>query len=558
MIIGVFIRNFKLFSQTTFIPLSNGEYFTGLIGDNGVGKTTILQALDVYFNKSEWQCSVWADEKEKSEAFIQPVFLIPRDLIPEDLKKEADTINKYMWELRGKTKPDNDPNGYLKYFGGFISSVPDSEFKKTHIMLSIGTNSYQKAVYNIFDKSIINDADRWYRFINSVFNYIYVPTSPDPVSIFSKLSNKQLLAEVEQMSKEDFDCVSPSLLDTSERLLLTVAVLNRSLPQSTGHLCIAGFDEPESALQISSCYDLFERIYKIVGINSQVILTSHWYGFIPLLTQGLLVNILRQNKKTKFFRFDISRFREDIKIRKRIFKEKYHEELPVDVELKTVNDFIQTVIGSVINEPYYNWLICEGSSEKIYFNYYFEDLIRDGNLRIVPVGGVREVKKIYTYLTTPFSDLRDYIKGRVLLLSDTDTQLLEFETHNIPNLYCYRLVNHHGKSELVHIKANPKSPATEIEDVLNGLVFHKALLYFKKFYPDHLDFVSDEDTPQSASYYSLDLPPSHKDKLTAFFDHHHSIKTQFAYKYIEICKSGNYETPEWINNIKDIFTKEDN
>ena len=117
MIIGVFIRNFKLFSQTTFIPLSNGEYFTGLIGDNGVGKTTILQALDVYFNKSEWQCSVWADEKEKSEAFIQPVFLIPRDLIPEDLKKEADTINKYMWELRGKTKPDNDPNGYLKYFG---------------------------------------------------------------------------------------------------------------------------------------------------------------------------------------------------------------------------------------------------------------------------------------------------------------------------------------------------------------------------------------------------------------------------------------------------------
>ena len=208
-----------------------------------------------------------------------------------------------------------------------------------------------------------------------------------------------------------------------------------------------------------------------------------------------------------------------------------------------MTDFVQSLIGSVINEPVYNWLICEGSSEMIYFNYYFADEIRNKRLRIVPVGGIREVKKIYLYLSPPFVDLRDYIKGNIVLLTDTDTQLLEFETPRIHHLDIFRLINSHGETHLAHISANPKSPDTEIEDVLNGQVFNKTLLFFKKEYPELLDFVIDEDKPEIPSYYAMNLSVSDKQKLTKFFDSHHSNKTRFANKYIEICKKGNYEIP---------------
>ena len=90
--------------------------------------------------------------------------------------------------------------------------------------------------------------------------------------------------------------------------------------------------------------------------------------------------------------------------------------------------------------------------------------------------------------------------------------------------------------------------------VLNGKVFHKALLYFKKLYPKYLDFVDEKEHPEIPSYYSMDLSPSQQKKLTAFFDHHHNIKTRFAAKYIEICQSGNYLIPTWIEEIKKIYS----
>ena len=46
MIIGIILRNFKTYKNINYIPLSNGERFSGLIGSNGVGKSSILEALD--------------------------------------------------------------------------------------------------------------------------------------------------------------------------------------------------------------------------------------------------------------------------------------------------------------------------------------------------------------------------------------------------------------------------------------------------------------------------------------------------------------------------------
>ena len=80
MIIGIFIRNFKIYGHTTFIPLSNGDEFTALIGDNGVGKSTVLQALDCFFNNKKLTQNVFMKYEDGQNSFIQPVFLIPKEI----------------------------------------------------------------------------------------------------------------------------------------------------------------------------------------------------------------------------------------------------------------------------------------------------------------------------------------------------------------------------------------------------------------------------------------------------------------------------------------------
>ena len=49
MIIGVILRNFKTYKNINYIPLSNGESFSGFIGANGIGKSSILECtLQIY------------------------------------------------------------------------------------------------------------------------------------------------------------------------------------------------------------------------------------------------------------------------------------------------------------------------------------------------------------------------------------------------------------------------------------------------------------------------------------------------------------------------------
>ncbi len=561
MLLGLFIRNFKGYAETIFIPLSKGDNFSGLIGDNGVGKTTVLQAIDVFFNGGSWQKNVFMQRNSDEESFIQPVFLIPKERIPQSMKDEADMISNQLWQFkRIYDGNEEEEEEYIHYFGELLVTLPERKYQKSHYLLTVGVNSDLKPDNPVFPTVMINNLPDWQALIDDIYRYLFIPITPDPEQIV-KLADPDSLPEINdwisRYCEANLNSLSIPFLDSGEKQLLAVDLIRHIIENQNKKITIIGFDEPEASLQTSGCYDHFERIYDLHNYDTQIVLTSHWYGFIPLLMTGLLINIVYNNHRHKFIRFDISRFREDIKIRKKVYMEKYHEELPVDVALKSSNDFIQSVLGSIIAPTPYNWLICEGSSEKVYFNYYFADEIKNNRLRIVPVGGCREVKKIYNYLTVPFQDLRDYIGGKIVLLIDTDTQLLEFDTYSIPDLYCYRLINTHGETQLAHIKANPKGPATEIEDVLNGKAFHKALLYFKREYPELLDFVTEDEKPEIPSYYAMDLSPSQYEKMEAFFDAHHYNKSRFAAKYIEICRQGDYAVPEWIRFLKRIYSLPD-
>ena len=50
MLVGLFLRHYKTYRNINFIPISTGFSFTAYMGANGVGKSSILDALDKFFN----------------------------------------------------------------------------------------------------------------------------------------------------------------------------------------------------------------------------------------------------------------------------------------------------------------------------------------------------------------------------------------------------------------------------------------------------------------------------------------------------------------------------
>ena len=213
------------------------------------------------------------------------------------------------------------------------------------------------------------------------------------------------------------------------------------------------------------------------------------------------------------------------------------------------------MIASIIGENPYNWIVCEGSTDKIYLEKYFEDIKEAKKIRIVPVGGAREIKKIYGHLQASYEGFKSEATGKIILISDTNAQLVDFETSDLSHIICKRIVNTNNSDNyrtiLVDVQSNPKAPPTEIEDALNGKLFYEVLKFFKNDFRDLLDFINKEATmPEIPSYFSLDLRPSEKSKLDQFF----SIKSgenklRFAEKYTSLLV-GDYATPTWIQELK--------
>lgn len=161
---------------------------------------------------------------------------------------------------------------------------------------------------------------------------------------------------------------------------------------------IIGVDEPEASLHTSACFDQFDRLVKIADSGHQVLCTTHWYGFLPAVTHGV-ANITEKNKEDDIVlnSIELHQYREAIKKSAKETKGQF----PSDISLKSVNDLVQSIMSSIRRESPYNWIICEGSSEKIYFEHYFEDYINKKNLRILPVGGAKFVKRLFEYLELP-------------------------------------------------------------------------------------------------------------------------------------------------------------
>ena len=591
MIIGSFIRYFKTYQGINFIPITDCDSFCGLVGNNGIGKSSVLESLDCFFNDKQWNYNIATKKSGLSSTtpYIVPVFLVKKSDIGSSNTDEAKTLSDFVLSIVESEIPLSN-RAHLKAFKELIEKLKQNINIDDYYILPLGDDYSGKINISIFNctkfAKILSSTESRDSILSNeellIFNslrdklkksieYIYIPREIDPEA-FTKLETSEIqilmgetlneilearvtTAQINDINKslnEFITTLASELgiysyrtptdrqkylrkndvykliieaffnirklhkkqgthwleigdLSSGEKQKAIIDVAHKLLlhHREGGNNLIIAIDEPESSLHMSACFDQFDALYEISRSCRQVLFSSHWYGFFPTIEKGSVTVISKQKNDHVFDLINLSYYREQIKQMISGSRKK----LPYDIRLKSINDFIQSVITSSIGETPYNWIICEGSSERIYLSSYLSDLIESKKLRIVPVGGAGEIKRIYNHLSASYDDFKDEITGKIILISDTDAELVRYSTRNHENLICKRIVNCLTKktTRLVNIDSNPVSPKTEIEDSLNGKVFLETL---NTFISDNssLSFLNDiSPESENSTYFSLDL-----------------------------------------------------
>lgn len=639
MIVSIFLRHFKIYKGINYIPLSEGVGFSSIIGENGCGKSSILEALDFFFNKkgaTEWPIN----NEAKSDGisgdnfpFIVPVFLIHKNKLRQELKSDLEQFNKahllsdFLWKAKGRAdfnkhrdelKNIYNSDEYFLLFVGKRYNDAGVYFGSFHNQLAF-INDKPLEVYD--DSELQKYFKGFYEYINSHYAYIHIPVETDVQTYtkletqdMQKLMDKNIQREIEnaitsktitQINKElgkfvkEIEAVleiyhykgsykdnltMPDLVSKIIEAYFSIKVLNKKIENSKSipvtelssgekrkalidvaysflikntdreSNIILAIDEPEASLHISNCYEQFDKLLRISKDNHQILVSTHWYGFLPIVTNGSATAITKNNKNeisTKFL--NLYNYRENI-----LHSRKLHKgPLPIDYNIKSYNDLVQSIILSVLQDNPYYWIICEGQSEKIYFDFYFNDEINHKNLRILPVGGFKEVKKIYSYLTTPIKDPDYEIKGKVFCLIDTDNERVDVPEYvKNTNLLFERLVLKKDGSILIDVNNVLSNPPTEIEDCLDPIIFYQTLQEFLVDYVDLANLFSLKRQQLEEKYSAdfFDLTKSEKQIIKNFFDDNEgSNKIHFAKKYIQIANTMFFKDKhklEWIEEIK--------
>src|SRR5690606_38337451 len=122
----------------------------------------------------------------------------------------------------------------------------------------------------------------------------------------------------------------------------------------------------------SMCYDQFERLQELSNkYDVQTLITSHWYGSLPIIEEGNLFHIEDKKDQIEITQFSFRNYFEDSK------------GTSSDIHFKSFFDLSSAIISS-LRVKSNNWLIVESEEDKMYITKHLKGV---KNLKILPVGG---------------------------------------------------------------------------------------------------------------------------------------------------------------------------
>ena len=665
MIVGLFIRHIKAYKGITFVPVGTKYKFVTYVGENGVGKSSILEALDSFFNNKPYPInkSALSDSIKTAgnEAFITPIFLIEKSKVPRQ-KKEFEKISTYFWNIeradiapkvRGSMKDfffireqltkdgysnkshylmlvgesiiDQDilPKPYFSSFHGeesFLFHMLDQDENELYQLNSTEKKEKIIELKNKLNKSLlIADWKKFFIELKSIYAYVYFPVELEVESFtkietteMQKIFDRKLKNEIEKSlvkvnldrkdginqtldgfvseientlnneycyhtgqgrnnavtkndlvnkilevyfqkrilnKKNEIGLTRVSELSAGEKRQALINIVYAFLMRNSEreNMVIIAIDEPENSLHTALCYDQFEKLKEISKTN-QILITTHWYGFLPIVSEGYGHFINISDKQINFETYDLFDYK--AKVKQDCERSKYN--IPENFVLKSTYDLVQSIFYSLRSTTPYNWIICEGISEKIYFEYFFQEEIKKNKLRILPMGGQSMVIRLYKYLEIPIAE--DKPKGKVFCIVDTDNQRCEELNNGYANLTIKRLCNkgEYKKTSLLTLN-NKMTNATDIEQSLDAFVFKKTL-----------EIMTNNDDYLIKTMIDLDGNSDFRENFRSFHlddyfkENNGENKILFAKKYVEISKihdKDNIVIPTWIEEIKNFFIK---
>ncbi|MGI2294359.1 ATP-dependent nuclease [Paenibacillus sp. GXUN7292] len=559
MIVGLLCRHYKIYQGLYFIPICD-DYetpFSLFIGNNAVGKSSVLESLNTFFNNTNWNRTKGT---KADETYIAPVFLLKKNDLQGNIDnivyQKLDLISQYFWAVTEEANSNLKSNEEFKKFFQIRDELKHRYGENDYLFFLLGLRYQDKTevYFSTFDDDIIKKLKshnlnfKDIELINEIkkyLTYIYIPIESITSEII-KIENKEMQALMSTDILEEIDKIldernipkgnrTTSLIDYlnsnldeymnkindtisridesyayrveqgykknlrpsdvrnkileayfsirtlkkdkkeihelssgEQRIALidiATAFLNNT-SSSNKRKTIVAIDEPESSLHISKAFKQFERLQSLVQENVQLILTSHWYGSLPFTTTGNLNYIeLKSDSRINISTYDLNNYFEK------------RGSLPEDVQIKSYFDLTSAILSSMRSENT-NWIICEGSDDKLYLSHYLSSSI--ANLKILCVGGCSNVIKLYKYLYTPFQekDEKKAVNSKILCLIDTDDVVYDLEINSEVKgkLKLARIQPERaGQLKLMSVKKSGFYYSTEMEDCLKPKKYYESI-----------------------------------------------------------------------------------
>ena len=553
MILAAILRNFKCHKGINIIPLCREslDYMSIIIGNNGVGKSAVLEGLNTLFNNASWIVNNEIRGK-KEEVYVWAVMMVEKSRAATILDGREiqimEEVSNFFWDVE-ETNPTL--RQYAKFFelrNAFVAHKNDNYLFVAGREMERNENpfltftSLLRGALTVDTKPDNHTLSKLIEKILSLYTYIYVPVEAS-ISEFVKLQNQSLQTLMDSSVREsisqeltnkritrtkdngkkiklsllemineflekyiqgveyDIQSVYPGYsyqpaprqssrltpnhvvdtivsayyskrsfkkdgkeiqyLSSGEKRLILIDIISAFVKKrNAAHELIIAVDEPENSLHVSKCYDQFKKIEEIaLKYNHQLFVTTHWYGSLPCLNKGNLVYIDNHGKPSVY---GIANYYED------------RGELPEDVYLKGFFDLSSSLMYA-FRESGKHWLLVEGFEDKKYFNYH----LGRNDIRIIPMGGCGNVRKIYEYLFIPCSSKEfSRFTKRMVCVIDTDAQCptIGLKCGDNNDILKIRRLQQlpNGDVDLVEVNA-PERHETEVEEILNAKQFYDAL-----------------------------------------------------------------------------------
>lgn len=526
MIISLFVRHYKIYQGAKYIRLRNIESDNNVsiyLGDNAVGKSSILEALDTYFNESDWQRTLGT---KTNEAFISPFFVIDKvklnNFLSDNFKlidfgnnrasknsileiiTTIDSMIRKGYELN-KTKDYNELYEEMRVYS------EDNQYKNHYLLLiPLYYTELKQSTDNSISYILPNEREQlskenWeiaYRFIINYYKYVYFKVEENPYETlhlenasFQRLMNKDILSEIEvvlnkknpETNRSTIESMNNSLseyLDNINGILtdsggdyrftykpnqpnkitarhMREIVISRFLSVRTlkegskdlkdlssgeqrkalihvstafiedaknnlvGELVLA-IDEPENSLHIKNLYDQFNSLISL-SKYCQVIITTHWYGILPILGEESL-HIVHKHLDEHRNNIEIQSFKAE-----KFFGNNMNFRVKdaSNILIKSYFDLTNSII--TMQRQGTNFIVCEGLTDKRYIEYYAKKVgVMNNNLHIIAVGGIANVTKLYRFVYLGLKEISKSTQdvGKILFITDLDQTIPKLEVDN--------------------------------------------------------------------------------------------------------------------------------